>query len=342
VSDSGDLNRPVLTAVDKLANREFAHAVLPRREFGAHKWGVGGVLVVAGGPSYIGAAALTAMAAGRAGAGIVNLALPHSAMGTVAALVPEVAFIPLPDGDPDGSSRRTMELIRPKLERSAAVVVGPGLGDDDYAEALLGALFGLRETRRSVGFGFQGQGDNSANGGSDHAGLLGLNIPTVVDADGLNWLAKQPKWWTKVAPGSLVLTPHLGELSRLTGRSTDELSQDPVAAARAAAQTWRQIVVLKYGYSVATDGERAMVAEAAPTSLASAGTGDVLAGTIGAFLAQGVEPLDAAGLALYAGVQAARRIERAYGTLGLVASDLPAAIAGVLADLEGVRERVDE
>jgi NAD(P)H-hydrate repair Nnr-like enzyme with NAD(P)H-hydrate dehydratase domain len=94
---------------------------------------------------------------------------------------------------------------------------------------------------------------------------------------------------------------------------------------------------LKYGYSVVTDGTAVLVADDAPTSLATAGTGDVLAGTIGAFLTQGLAPLQAAGLALYAGARAARRVEQRVGTLGLVASDLPIAIAETLCWLESQR-----
>ncbi|HEY7035894.1 MAG TPA: NAD(P)H-hydrate dehydratase, partial [Thermomicrobiales bacterium] len=116
---------------------------------------------------------------------------------------------------------------------------------------------------------------------------------------------------------------------------------DPIAVAKDAATRWGQTVVLKYGYTVATDGTRALVADDAPVSLATAGSGDVFAGTIGAFLAQGLAPLDAAGLALFAGPRAARIVEQRTGTLGLVASDLPMAIAEVLADLEAKKGNRD-
>jgi NAD(P)H-hydrate repair Nnr-like enzyme with NAD(P)H-hydrate dehydratase domain len=133
---------------DRVADEVFALSVLPERLFGAHKWGVGGLVLVAGGPSYIGAAALSAMAAGRAGAGIVNVAVPRGAMGAIAALVPEVAFIPLPEGDLDASSRRAKEAIGSKLARSKAAVIGPGLGEDEYVDALMDTVFGRRAERR--------------------------------------------------------------------------------------------------------------------------------------------------------------------------------------------------
>ena len=331
-------NKPQLKAGEQFADEAFAIGVLPRREFGAHKWGAGGLIIVAGGPGYIGAAALSAMAAGRAGAGIVNVAIPRGAMGAVASLVPEAAFLPLTEGDLDSSARRAREAISTKLEKSTAIVVGPGMGDDDYVDALLGAIFGKYAARRISDLGFRKRAAPVESSQEERAAaLLGGDKPAVIDADGLNWLAKQSEWWTTVNPGSLVLTPHIGEMSRLTGKSSEEVLANPLEIAQEAANSWQQIVVLKHGYSIASDGKRTIFADDAPRSLATAGSGDVLAGTIGAFLAQGVAPLDAAGLAMHVGVRAARRVEARFGTLGLVASDLPEAIAEEIAELERKR-----
>jgi NAD(P)H-hydrate epimerase len=109
---------------------------------------------------------------------------------------------------------------------------------------------------------------------------------------------------------------------------------DPVEAALAAAGKWQQHVVLKAGKAYASDGRIVRAVADATPALATAGTGDVLAGSIGAFLAQGLDPFDAATLAVYAGAEAARRLTRELSSLGVVASDLPRAIATVLADLE--------
>jgi NAD(P)H-hydrate repair Nnr-like enzyme with NAD(P)H-hydrate dehydratase domain len=108
------IERPQITGNRVLADRAFAKAALPRRDVGAHKWGVGGLLIIAGGPNYIGAAALTAMAAGRSGAGIVNLVVPRGMMGAIAGIVPEVGFVPLPDGDISSLGRRLMDELTPK------------------------------------------------------------------------------------------------------------------------------------------------------------------------------------------------------------------------------------
>ena len=329
--------RPRLGTGDREIDDAFASAVLPRRRFGAHKWGVGGLVIVGGSPGFAGAVVLCAMAAGRAGAGIVNVAVPHGLASVVAGAVPEAAAVLLPQGDSAAAGRRATEIIGEKLEKSAAMVVGPGLGQDESADALLSALFGFGGARGAIGFG--GGGTSETAGGGGLVGSSGK--PVVVDADGLNWLAKREAWWEHLTGSRAVLTPHVGEMSRLLGVSTNEVISDPVATAREAAARWHQVVVLKYGYTVVSDGERTMVAGDAPPSLATAGSGDVLAGVVGAFLAQGVAPLDAAALAVHVGMRAARRVERRTGTIGLVAGDLPLAIAAELAALEGVEGRSD-
>lgn len=155
----------------------------------------------------------------------------------------------------------------------------------------------------------------------------------VLDADGLNWLAEQDDWPSLLKGRTVVLTPHPGELSRLMGTPVEDLIKDPVASAVAAATKAGQVVVFKYGHTVVSDGSRTLVAELAPTALATAGTGDVLAGSIGAFLAQGLSPLDAAALAVHVGGRAATLRAERFGDLGVVASDLPDAIAEILSEL---------
>lgn len=307
--------------------------LLPIREPGAHKWGVGGLVIVAGGPTYIGAAALSAMAAGRAGAGIVQVAVPRGAMSAVATLVPEAVFLPLRDGEPGPAARSAIEAIQPKLERSRAMLVGPGLGQDDHADALLAAIFGFSNIARAAQVGFHRRIE-SPSATSQGEGLVSAEKLTVVDADGLNWLAKHPDWFERVPAHSLVLTPHAGEMSRLLDRPTSEITTDPAGVAAEAAAKWRQVVVLKAGTTVASDGEESVSAGPAPASLATAGSGDVFSGFIAGLIAQGVQPLDAAAVAMYAGSAAARLIERQFGVRGLVASDLPNAMAEAIAALE--------
>jgi NAD(P)H-hydrate epimerase len=321
---------------DLVIDEALARSIMPHRAPGAHKWGVGGLIIVAGAPGYLGAPALSALAAGRVGAGIVLLAVPRGLAGSLVPIVPEAAYITLPEGDPVSSARQSRELIADRLEKVRALLIGPGLTTDDYASALLAELFGKAQPSTGGALGFALDRGN-ASSTSTATRLVGNDKPAVIDADGLNWLAEQQNWWEGLTPRSMVLTPHVGEMSRLLDCTTEEIVSDPIGAARAAAVRWGQVVVLKFGYGIATDGKRAYVTEDAPVSLASAGTGDVLAGAIGGFLAQGLEPLDAAALALAVGSRAAHCVELRVGTLGLVASDLPLAMAKALRDLESDR-----
>ncbi len=320
----------------RIIDESLARAVLPTRPNDAHKWGVGGVVVVAGSPAYPGAALLASRAAGRAGAGIVVLATSRSVIASVTGAIPEVAFVPLPETESSSGARRAAELIREKAERAKSIVIGPGLGDDDAAHNLLGALFGYgaraQAARSPMGFGAAQSSPEPdvAAGGSI---LNGAGIPIVIDADALGWLAKQPAWWEHVPANRLVLTPHPGEMSCLLDRPVDEITADPARIAREAAATWKQVVVLKGERTVVTDGEQVLIAAEPCPALATAGSGDILSGTIAALLAQTGDPIGAAALAVYAGPQAANAVAARFGVQGVIATDLPDAIAAEFARL---------
>lgn len=328
---------PELTGKQQWADTDLAKSIVPQRTFGTHKWDVGGVVVIAGSPLYTGAAQLCTRSAGRAGAGIVHLAAPRGVITTIASAIPEVVHVPLPSTDTLAGVRQALDDLDGPLKRARAVVIGPGLGDDDNVSTLLAALFGVSDHRRSspIGIGFAAaQQVKQETQTSESPLFANAEATIVVDADGLNWLAKQDAWWEHVPKGRLILTPHPGEMARLLGmEETDAIVADPIATVEKAAKKFGQTVILKYGFTAASDGERTVVAEDAPVSLATAGTGDVFAGMIGAFAAQGLEPFDAAALALHIGPRAARRGEQRYGAFGLIASDLPDAIALELATL---------
>lgn len=313
-------------------------SLLPVRTDDVHKWSVGGVIVVAGSPAYPGAAALVCRAAGRAGAGIVLLATSRGVIGAVASAIPEVAFIPLPETESLSGARKALELIEAHAEKAHAVVIGPGLSTDNASSSLLGALLGIgaksQPARRGIGFGVV---DPRSDDGSEEPaqGLLAHdNLKLVIDADGLNWLAKQGEWSTSVPAQRLILTPHPGELSRLLDRPVEEITGDPVSASREAASMWNQVVVLKGGHAVISDGTTTLVADTASPALATAGSGDVLAGTIGALVAQTGSLLDAAIIAVHVGPRAAQQIAARFGTHGVIATDLPDAIAEELHRLQ--------
>jgi ADP-dependent NAD(P)H-hydrate dehydratase / NAD(P)H-hydrate epimerase len=311
---------------------EWAASVLPRRSQNTHKWDVGGIVVVAGSPAFAGAAALCCAAAGRAGAGIISAALPRSITHIVVGIVPEVTVVMLPEGESSAVARHAADAIRERLQRSRAMVIGPGLGDDEATDALLSALFGWGRARGGIGFG------SGASAATDsRIEVLGEHgSPIVVDADALTWLSGQGHWWERVPRGRFVMTPHAGEMARLLGKDVDTVTTNPVEVAREAASQWGQTVVLKSGTTViATEDGRVIAAEPS-TALATAGSGDILSGVIGAFLAQGLSPADAATLAVYAGNRAAERLANRLGTLGVIAGDLPLAIAEELRELENL------
>lgn len=308
-------------------------AVLPQRDASAHKWGVGGVVVIAGSPSYPGAAAMTCRAAGRAGAGIVMLATSRGVIGTIASAIPEVAYIPIPETESLSGARKAIDLIGEHIAKSRAAVIGPGLGSDDANDGLLGGLIGLDQRGSAVrgGIGFSVAAAPSSPGQTRGALFEHEDLHVVIDADALNWLARQASWWERMPARRAILTPHPGEMSRLLDISTEEVNDDPFSAVTEAASRWNQVVVLKGGYSVVSDGSTTLVADLAAPSLATAGSGDVLAGTIGALVAQLESPLDAAMIALHVGPRAAKRLEERFGVLGVIAPDLPDAIAAELA-----------
>jgi NAD(P)H-hydrate epimerase len=146
--------------------------------------------------------------------------------------------------------------------------------------------------------------------------------PLVIDADALNALAAVEEWWTYLPSGS-VLTPHPGEMARLTGLEKEEVNRDRLAIAVAKSAEWRQTLVLKGAFTVvaAPDG-RATVVPFATAALATAGTGDVLAGSIAGLLAQGLEPYDAALCGAYLHGLAGQMLAQEMGDAGTLAGDL--------------------
>lgn len=305
-----------------------AHS-FPRRRATSGKHDHGGLLVVGGAPTFFGAPRLAAEAALRVGAGLVGAAVPRMLIGTIASQVPEVVFIPLSDSDPQRSVDAINEAVIGEHARYSAAVVGPGLGQDDPAIALLARLFGHAAAKNTAPIGFGALHEDSSPTETHDSALAA--VPVVLDADALNWLAKQDDWTSLLSNITAVLTPHPGEMARLLNIDTDEVKRDPREIARKAAREWGQIVVLKGGFTVvATPEGHVFVASRATPELGTPGTGDVLSGIIGGFLAQGMQPLDAALAAIYAGTQACRMMFDFQGGRGMLARDLIAALPDVI------------
>ncbi len=314
VTDIG-VSAPVASKTDvTLIDGVAVRRLMPRRRQDTHKHQVGWLMVVGGAPNYFGAPRMAAEAAARAGAGLVCLAVPRSLVAPISSAVREVTFLPLPEAEFGGAGERMASLVHETLPNYAAMLVGPGLGLDDPVPEFLAGLFGMRSSAKSIGF----SAPTTAAGDSER-----FSGKAVVDADGLNWLAKQDGWETSLKGTELVLTPHPGELSRLTGKSVDEITADPWKAAREAAERFGQVVVLKHAHPVvAAPGQPLAIGPNSEPALASAGTGDVLAGTIAGLLAQGLSARDAAMAGVYIGALASERAVAGMGTLSLVAGDV--------------------
>lgn len=279
---------------DELLNNEWALSVLPERPIGANKGTFGRVMVVAGSINYPGAAYLASSAAMRSGAGLVTLASPLSLYPILAAKLTEVTHLPLAESNPGIIAAEAAAIIRRELKNCRTMLIGCGLGLHPSTVRFVKSLLLQSE----------------------------LPIPVVVDADALNILAKIPNWWRKL-PENAILTPHPGEFARLTGLSVDDIQSGRIDLARQKAQEWDKTVVLKGAYTVvASPDGRCRVAPFANPGMASAGTGDVLAGVIAGLLAQGLSAPDAAACGVYLHGMAGELVKDWMGDTGLIASDL--------------------
>jgi ADP-dependent NAD(P)H-hydrate dehydratase / NAD(P)H-hydrate epimerase len=299
---------------------EIAASLLPVRSERGHKGSFGRLLVIAGSLDYAGAALLTCRAAGRAGVGLVTLAVPESLQPLFAAKVVEATTMALPEDDVEEVDPEPA-LARILDHEHDALVVGPGLRPGLATTELVRELIAR-------------PGDEAA--------------PIVLDAEALRSIATLDGWWDGERRPA-VLTPHAGEFARLrAGSGHDEGSDGDlvddddarVVAARDAAAAWRQVVVLKGARTViaAVDGEVAVAPFENP-AMASGGTGDVLSGTIGSLLAQGLVPFDAARLGVYLHGAAGEGVRERLGDAGLLASDLPDGLAVVRKRLAALAER---
>lgn len=317
-----------------------ARRLLPTRPAWSHKTAVGGLLIIGGAPGYYGAPRLSGEAALRVGAGYVGLAVPRSIIAPIASAVPELIYHPLSDGD----GRRAAELVRETLvetgDRYRCLLIGPGLGRDEVADDFLSSLVGtsseVAPASERLAFGIPRHARGAGDG--DAESIL-VNRRAVIDADGLNWLAKQPDWPSLLPKRSCILTPHAGEMARLLGAdSTDQVLANPFSVAREAAAQWKQVVVLKAGHTcVAEPDGQVMLAQRATPELATAGSGDVLSGIIASLVAQGLDPYDAACLAVYLGAEAGRRLRSQVGLYSVIARDVINMLPQILRDLSAAR-----
>ena len=243
--------------------------LIPARDFNAHKGNFGHLLVLAGATGKTGAAALCANAAMRTGAGLVTLGVPEGLMPVMEPMVIEPMTTSLAQSPSGGLGAAALDDIITLLADKSAVALGPGMGTDP----------GTRELIKSI--------------------MAIASIPMVIDADGLNCIANDPDILDTVkAP--MILTPHPGEMARLTGKTTVDIQQNRMETARNFAERHKVILVLKGAQTlVACPDGAVFICPTGNPGMACGGMGDVLTGMIAAFLAQDLPPESAALAGVY-------------------------------------------
>lgn len=285
-------------------------AALPQRPADGNKGTFGRVLIVGGNDEMIGAPVLAGMAALRTGAGLVQIALPKSVLAAALSICPELIGMGL------GAASDTARLVE-AAEKADAVVVGPGLGASPEAKERLRALVGIE------------------------------GKPMVVDADGLNILAKLHRWPAATFRARAVLTPHPGEMRRLAlllppaesgpfgAGVLSPSEEDRIKVATTAARRFGQVLVHKGHRTVVTDGNRLYVNTTGDSTLAKAGTGDILSGVLGALLGQKVEPFEAATLAVWLHGRAGELAGQAHGRRSTLGQEVIECLARAIGEREG-------
>ncbi|HVH32320.1 MAG TPA: NAD(P)H-hydrate dehydratase [bacterium] len=269
---------------------EMIRALLSVRRPDTHKGTYGRVLIIAGSVGFTGAAALATLGALRAGSGLVVVGVPQSVYSIIAAKVTEGMPTPLPDAS-GALAPEAVSKIEELAAGADAIAVGPGLSRASGVLTVVEAL--LAESR-----------------------------PLVIDADGLNVLAGRSRALER-AHAMAVLTPHPGELARLTGVSASEVQRDRLQAARSAAARFKSIVTLKGARTiVATPEGEAFIVPTGNPGMATGGMGDVLTGAVASFIGQGLPPTQAAYAAAYIHGLAADLIAGTRGTVGMLASEV--------------------
>ena len=268
----------------------------PRRP-DAHKGDFGRICIIAGSVGMTGAAALAGRSALRAGAGLVRVATPKSALAVIASIEPCFTTIELSENKAGQISAKAIDKILTAVEDNDVLAFGPGIGVSGDLRKILEAL------------------------------LKQENLSLVIDADGLNNLSKI-KDWPKLNRANLVITPHPGEMKRLwAGLLREPLPAERQAQAQQLAQSASCVVVLKGAGTVVTDGGKLYVNETGNPGMATAGSGDVLTGVIAALIGQGLNPFDAAVLGVYVHGLAGDIAAEKTGQVSLITTDIIDALA---------------
>lgn len=302
---------------------------LPKRPSNANKGTFGKAMVVAGSANYIGAAGLSSMAAYRSGAGLVTIGAASQVVTVLSAQFLEPTWLHLPN-DMGALVEGAASVIQEEIASYDALLLGPGWGREKSTRDFLVRLLEksdekTKNAKRTIGFGIVSpQEDVQAEG-------KGKLPPLVIDADGLNLLSEIENWHDLLPPNT-VITPHAGEMGRLAKLETGEVLENRWQIAQEKSALWGVVLVLKGANTlVASPDGRIAVLPFKTDALATAGTGDVLAGLITGLLAQGLAPFEAAVVGGYLhGVAGTLAGKKQGNNRSVIAGDVLAAIGEAL------------
>lgn len=321
-------------APTSIISSDIVKALLPERGLNSHKGSHGKTLIVGGSTNYIGAVGLSAEAAYRSGAGLVTVGTPAPVTMALAGAHREPTWLMLPH-DMGVIAEGAIKMLKEELNNYDALLVGPGLNTEKTTSEFLTALLEqssekpAKPTKRRLGF----QVDDSATDEKDDSKTAKLP-PLVVDADGLNLLAEMDNWWEKL-PENTIITPHPGEMARLANIETSNVQSNRLNLAREKAQEWNVVLVLKGAHTIiaSPDGTVAIL-PFKNDALATAGTGDILAGLIVGLLAQDMKPADAAIAGAYIHGLAGEHAAQAQSSRSVIAGDVLATIGAAFKEIE--------
>lgn len=276
---------------------------LKPRKSDANKGSYGKVLSVCGSFQMPGAAVLAATGAVRGGAGLVTCACPHSIAAVIASHIAEPIFLPLPETEEGFLSEKALPSLLNALQKATVCLVGCGMGNRQDTSKIVKEL------------------------------ILHAVCPIIIDADGINCLADNIDI-LKAAKSTLILTPHPGEMARLTGKSIADIQSDRITAAKEFAVQHQLVLILKGAGTIVTNGERVYVNTTGNPGMAKGGSGDALSGIIAALLAQGIPPLDAAACGVFLHGAAGDAAAHCFSQRGMTPTDLLAQLPLLLSQYE--------
>ena len=281
---------------------EMIRSLLPERSLFAHKYSVGMTLIVAGAPGLTGAATLASQAAEQSGTGAVVCASPEEIQPILASKMTEVMTLGIPSTQNGINPEKALDVLAPRLQKANALLMGCGMGQLPDTQTFIRTLATTR-----------------------------TGCPIILDADGLNAFQGHTHLFKEHAEGKWILTPHLGEFKRLTGEDVD--LQNRIQTVKTYATSWNCVLILKgVPGLVGTPDGSVYINPGVNSALATAGTGDVLAGLCAGLLSQGLSPSDAALCAMHIGIQAANSYSAQFHPSTMRASDLISHIRTVLSD----------